>query len=191
MTARLPLGGGLLLAATLAASGCALVGYPGGVPDVYAKPTDRAEVADAVPRDEALSPYGNMPEYQVDGVTYHVLASARGYEEEGTASWYGKDFQGKRTSSGEPYDMYAMTAAHRTLPLPTYVEVTNLENGKVVVVRVNDRGPFHSDRLIDLSYVAAEKLGIVGPGTARVRVRALAPGEAARTQGGDGAGSGL
>ena len=130
-----------------------------------------------------------MPEYEVDGVTYHVLASARGYVEEGIASWYGPEFQGKPTSSGEPYDMYAMTAAHRTLPLPTYVEVRNLENGKVVVVRVNDRGPFHPDRLIDLSYMAAQKLGIVQRGTARVRVRALTPGEAG-TRGGGGSGPG-
>lgn len=116
-----------------------------------------------------------MPEYEVDGVTYHVMDSAANYVEEGIASWYGPDFQGKRTSSGETYDMYAMTAAHKTLPLPTYVEVTNLQNGEVVVVRVNDRGPFHPDRIIDLSYMAALKLGIVGSGTARVRVRALKP----------------
>jgi rare lipoprotein A len=91
------------------------------------------------------------------------------------ASWYGPEFQGRRTSSGEPYDMYAMTAAHTSLPLPTYVEVTNLENERRVVVRVNDRGPFHEDRIIDLSYVAAWKLGMIGRGTARVRVRALEP----------------
>lgn len=132
-------------------------------------------IPDAEPRNEARSAYGNPEEYEVDGVKYHVLDSAEGYDEEGTASWYGSGFQGRRTSSGEPYDMYQMTAAHPTLPIPTYVEVTNLDNGRKVVVRVNDRGPFHSDRIIDLSYVAARKLGMVAAGTAHVRVRALAP----------------
>jgi rare lipoprotein A len=190
-----------LLATALALTGCALVGYPSGHPSwtpgpagsssgasaagaspgpdsaVLPDPVNPEDIPDAVPRKEPLSPYGNPPEYQRDGVTYHVLKSAKGYDAEGIASWYGPEFQGKRTSSGEPYDMYAMTAAHKTLPLPTYVEVTNLENGRKVVVRVNDRGPFKKNRLIDLSYVAALKLGIVGSGTARVRVRALTPGE--------------
>jgi rare lipoprotein A len=134
-----------------------------------------ASIPDAVPVQEERSRYGNPPEYEVLGRTYRVLATSRGYEAEGMASWYGPDFQGRRTSSGDPYDMYAMTAAHTSLPLPTYVEVTNLENGRRVVVRVNDRGPFHADRIIDLSYVAAWKLGMVGRGTARVRVRALEP----------------
>ncbi len=128
-----------------------------------------------MPVQEPLSRYGNPSTYEVDGITYRVLESSVGYEAEGMASWYGEEFQGRRTSSGEPYDMYAMTAAHRTLPIPTYVEVTNLENGRTAVVRVNDRGPFHADRIIDLSYAAARKLGIVGPGTAHVRVRALEP----------------
>jgi len=180
---------GLLAAAMMAVSGCAVVGYPGGGPPSAAVPSSPEDVPDAVPRAEPPSAYGNNPEYEVAGVTYHVLKSAEGYVEEGIASWYGTEFQGKRTSSGEPYDMYAMTAAHRTLPLPTYVEVTNLENGKVVVVRVNDRGPFHSDRLIDLSYVAAQKLGIVKSGTARVRVRALIP-DAGSGEGGGGNGLG-
>lgn len=138
-------------------------------------PTDAEieAVPDAVPIPEPRSRYGNPPEYEVDGVTYRVMEGSEGYEEEGMASWYGEQFHGRRTSSGEPYDMYAMTAAHRSLPLPTYVEVTNLENGRTVVVRVNDRGPFHQDRIIDVSYVAARKLGLVGPGTAPVRVRAL------------------
>ncbi|MBE0618028.1 MAG: septal ring lytic transglycosylase RlpA family protein, partial [Proteobacteria bacterium] len=113
--------------------------------------------------------------YEVLGTVYRPMTDAEGYEEEGTASWYGEEFQGRPTSSGETYDMYGMTAAHRTLPLPTYVEITNLENGNRVVVRVNDRGPFHGGRLIDVSYAAAHRLGMVGHGTARVRVRALKP----------------
>jgi rare lipoprotein A len=136
---------------------------------------DLDAIPDARPVQEEKSRYGNRPEYEVFGVTYRVLESSVGYEEEGLASWYGEEFQGRPTSSREPYDMYLMTAAHRSLPLPTYVEVTNLENGRSAVVRVNDRGPFHPDRIIDLSYVAARKLGYVGAGTARVRVRALEP----------------
>ncbi len=136
---------------------------------------DIASIPDAVPRIEPRSPFGNPGSYVVDGQRYHTLASSRGYDERGIASWYGSKFHGLRTSSGEPYDMYAMTAAHRSLPLPSYVEVTNLENGRRVVVRVNDRGPFHKNRIIDLSYVAAAKLGIVGPGTGLVEVRAIDP----------------
>ena len=136
---------------------------------------DLAAVPDAMPRAEPRAAYGNMEEYEVFGRTYRVMESSTGYEAEGMASWYGMEFQGRSTSSGEPFDVYAMTAAHRTLPLPTYLEVTNLENGRTVVVRVNDRGPFHDDRLVDLSYVAAWKLGIIRSGTARVRIRALEP----------------
>jgi rare lipoprotein A len=180
MMAVLPL---LLVPAILAASGCTVVGYPAGVPDVPAPvagapgpgTADAGAVPDAVPVEEPRSRYGNPDEYEVLGQTYRVLDSSEGYVAEGLASWYGEEFHGRRTSSGEPYDMNLMTAAHRTLPIPTYVEVTNLENGRVAVVRVNDRGPFHPDRVIDLSYVAARKLGIIGPGTARVRVRALGP----------------
>jgi rare lipoprotein A len=112
--------------------------------------------------------------YRVHGKQYHVLSSSKNYEEQGLASWYGRDFQRKRTTSGERYNMYGMTAAHKTLPLSTYVLVTNLFNGKHVVVRVNDRGPFVSNRVIDLSYAAAKKLGMVGMGTARVDVKAIA-----------------
>jgi peptidoglycan lytic transglycosylase len=184
-----------LAAVVPAAAGCSLMGYPSGGPPgepapaaasqsgpgplatVAADAPNPDDVPNAVPKKEPLSPYGNPPEYKVDGVTYHVLHNAKGYAAEGIASWYGPDFQGKRTSSGEPYDMYAMTAAHKTLPIPTYVEVTNLENGKKVIVRVNDRGPFEKGRIIDLSYIAALKLGIVGAGSARVRVRALTPGK--------------
>ena len=111
--------------------------------------------------------------YTVYGRTYHPLARAQGFEETGLASWYGPNFHGRRTSSGEIYDMEAMTAAHKILPLDTWVEVTNLENGRKVVVRINDRGPFVDGRIIDLSKAAARKLGIIGPGTARVHIRAL------------------
>lgn len=135
---------------------------------------DYAAIPDAVPQEEPRGRYGNKSPYKVLGKTYRVMDSARGYSEEGTASWYGKKFHGHRTSSFERYDMYAMTAAHKTLPIPTYVRVTNLDNGKEVVVRVNDRGPFHSSRLIDLSWAAAQKLDYIGRGTARVRVEAIA-----------------
>ncbi len=127
------------------------------------------------PRYEPPSRGGNKSPYTVNGRTYHVMASARGYVEEGIASWYGKKFHGYRTSNGEIYNMYDYTAAHKTLPLPTYVRVTNLENGRSVIVRVNDRGPFHGGRLIDLSWAAAKKLGYADKGTARVRVEALTP----------------
>lgn len=132
-----------------------------------------ADVRDAKPRPEPRSAYGNGPVYEVWGETYHVMPTAQGYREKGLASWYGSKFHGRKTSSGEPYDLYKATAAHKTLPLPTYAEVTNLDNGRKVVVKVNDRGPFHSDRIIDLSYAAAVKIGIVEQGTGRVEVRAL------------------
>jgi rare lipoprotein A len=122
---------------------------------------------------------GNPPFYEVFGKRYYVLESSTGYRERGIASWYGRDFHGKRTSGGEPYDMHDMTAAHKTLPIPTWVEVTNLENGKSVVVKVNDRGPFVDDRIIDLSYRAAQDLDMIRNGTARVQVRALADPSAA------------
>lgn len=130
-------------------------------------------IADAIPRSEQRSRYGNPSSYVVHGRRYYVMADARGYKERGIASWYGKKFDGKRTSSGEVYDMHKMTAAHKQLPLPSYVQVTNLENGLQVVVRVNDRGPFHAQRVIDLSYVAAVKLGLDKSGTAPVEVVVL------------------
>jgi len=137
------------------------------------KPVDVSHVSDAVPRDEARSKYGNPKKYTVLGKTYYTLNSSAGYKEQGRASWYGNKFHGRRTSSGETYDMYAMTAAHKTLPLPTYVEVTNLDNGRKVIVKVNDRGPFHEGRIIDLSYSAAKKLDIISQGTGRVEVRTI------------------
>jgi len=131
------------------------------------------DVADAVPQAEPLARYGNHSPYEVFGKKYYVLPSRDGYHERGVASWYGSKFHGRRTSSGEPYDMHLATAAHKTLPLPTYAEVTNLDNGKKVIVKINDRGPFKDDRLIDMSYGAALRLGMTGTGTARVDVRVI------------------
>lgn len=136
-----------------------------------------AELEEPVPKTEPRARYGNGPVYEVRGKTYHVLDSAAGYHARGLASWYGAKFHGHLTSSLEPYDMYKFTAAHKTLPLPTYARVTNLDNGRSVVVRINDRGPFHGDRLIDLSYAAAVRLGIWKQGTGRVEVDAIVPGE--------------
>ena len=128
---------------------------------------------DAVPRPEPRSRYGNGPLYEVLGETYRVMDSSTGYKERGVASWYGKKFHGRLTSNREPYDMYAMTAAHKTLPLPTYVRVRNLRNNKSIVVRVNDRGPFVHNRIIDLSYAAATKLDMIRDGTSLVEVTAI------------------
>lgn len=130
-----------------------------------------------------LSRYGNPGTYKVKGHTYEVMRSSKGYRARGLASWYGTKFHKKRTSSGEGYNMYALTAAHKTLPLPTYVRVKNLNNGREAVVKVNDRGPFHSGRIIDLSYAAAAKIGITSRGTAPVEIEALtstAPGRMAK-----------
>jgi len=129
--------------------------------------------ADPVPRPEPRSRYGNGPVYEVLGQTYRVMDTGSGYKERGVASWYGKKFHGRLTSNREPYDMYEMTAAHKTLPLPTYVKVRNLRNNKSIVVRVNDRGPFVHNRIIDLSYAAALKLDMVRDGTSLVEVTAI------------------
>ena len=136
---------------------------------------DLSAVPDAVPSVQPRSRYGNPDSYVVNGRRYYVMKSSIGYEARGVASWYGTKFNGQRTSDGETYNMYAMTAAHKTLPLPTYVAVTNLHNGKRVIVKVNDRGPFQKNRLIDLSYAAATKLGIVAAGTGLVDVKAIDP----------------
>lgn len=146
---------------------------PDHVPDLdcIAEPTVTAE---------ARSPIGNRSPYTVLGKKYQVLDKVDGYVEQGTASYYGNKFHGRRTSNQEVYDMYAFTAAHKTLPLPSFARVTNLDNGQSVIVRVNDRGPFHDGRVIDLSYAAAYKLGITQRGTGRVEVRALTPGEEGR-----------
>lgn len=138
---------------------------------------DWSKIPDAVPKWEPRARYGNHSPYKVLGKTYQVMPSGAGYREKGIASWYGKKFSGRATSSQEPYDPYAMTAAHKTLPLPSYVRVTNLDNGKRIVVRVNDRGPFHAGRIIDLSFAAAHKLGYANNGTANVIVEAIDPGE--------------
>lgn len=130
-----------------------------------------------MPKREPRSAHGNPPFYDVLGKRYVVLASADGYVERGVASWYGPTFHGENTSSGERYDMYAMTAAHKTLPLPTYARVTNLRNGRSVIVRINDRGPFVANRLIDLSYTAAAKLDMLREGTTLVEVKAITPTE--------------
>ncbi|MCZ6525643.1 MAG: septal ring lytic transglycosylase RlpA family protein [Gammaproteobacteria bacterium] len=130
-------------------------------------------IPNAVPRVEARSKYGNSKSYDVFGKRYYVLDDMKDFVQKGIASWYGKKFHGRRTSNGETYDMYAMTAAHKSLPLPTYVEVTNLKNNKRIIVRINDRGPFHENRVIDLSYTAARKLDIVESGTGLVEIRAI------------------
>jgi rare lipoprotein A len=126
-----------------------------------------------IPKQEPLSHYGNPDTYRVEGKRYDVMTTTAGYHARGLASWYGTKFHARRTSSGEHYDMYALTAAHKTLPLPTYLRVKNLSNGKSVIVKVNDRGPFHSDRILDLSYGAAVKLGIFPKGTSMVEIEAL------------------
>lgn len=138
---------------------------------------DVAHIPDAVPRKETRTRAGNKPSYTVLGKTYQVLPDSRGFTEEGIASWYGNKFHGRPTANGEIYSMYGMTAAHKNLPIPSYVRVTNLNNGRQVVVRVNDRGPFHDGRVIDLTYAAASKLGFVKQGTAPVRVEAVGPGD--------------
>jgi len=145
-------------------------------------PGDSAKLAaipDAVPRTEPLHRWANRP-YEALGKTYVPLTRVGSFQQQGTASWYGKRFHGNPTSSGEKYDMYKMTAAHPILPIPSYARVTNLANGRTVVVRVNDRGPFHKERVIDLSYAAAYKLGYVAAGSARVLVEQIVPGGAPR-----------
>ncbi len=132
-------------------------------------PANLAEIADAVPRDEPYNRYANKP-YTVFGHTYTPVLNKEPTKERGIASWYGKKFHGQKTASGELYDMFAMTAAHPTLPIPSYAKVTNLKNGKSVVVRINDRGPFHTDRIIDLSYAAAARIGLASPGSGMVEV---------------------
>jgi len=134
------------------------------------RPINIDAIPDAIPKDEPLSPKGNDSPYEFAGKKYEVLPKAQSYSAIGIASWYGKQFQGKRTASGERFDMFSMTAAHRSLPLPSYVKVTNLSNNKSVVVRINDRGPFIKGRLIDVSYAAAVKLGLIATGHARVKM---------------------
>ena len=141
-------------------------------------PPNLAGIPDAEPKVEPLHRYANRP-YKVFGTQYVPLARVQAFRQQGAASWYGRRFHGNPTASGEPYDMYAMTAAHPTLPIPSYVRVTNPANGRSVVVRVNDRGPFHAGRIIDLSYAAAHRLGFVQAGSTRVELEAIVPEEAA------------
>jgi len=143
------------------------------------KDVDLSHIPDAVPRYETRTIAGNKNPYTVLGKTYHLIEDDSAYRERGNASWYGNKFNGYNTSNGERYDMYAMTGAHKTLPIPSYVRVTNLDNGKSVVVRINDRGPFHQGRIIDLSYAAAQRIGIHKTGTGRVEVEIALPGDAA------------
>ncbi|MEX0976227.1 MAG: septal ring lytic transglycosylase RlpA family protein [Woeseia sp.] len=173
-SARQGIAGTLLLVLLSACASGPVDGPPRSAPD--------ALPPDAVPRQEPRSRYGNGPVYEVFGHRYVVMDSSLGYRERGVASWYGQKFHGRPTSSQEPYDMHAMTAAHKTLPLPTYVRVRNLRNGKSVVVRVNDRGPFVDNRIIDLSYAAAQHLDMVQDGTSLVEVTALGYDEAESVQ---------
>lgn len=145
-------------------------------------PASLDQIADAVPRVEPLHRYANRP-YNRFGKDYVPITAVGPFRQTGLASWYGRRFHGLPTSSGEIYDMYAMTAAHPTLPIPSYARVTNPANRRSVVVRINDRGPFHPDRIIDLSYAAAWKLGIVAAGSARVVVEAIVPGKVAAVAG--------
>lgn len=156
-----------------------------GIPYDVFKPGDSApghyvdidSIPNAIPRNEPRSRHGNPVSYYVFGKKYYVMANSEGYVERGVASWYGTKFQGRKTSSGEIYEPYGMTAAHKSLPLPTYVRVTNLDNHKSVIVKVNDRGPFVNNRLIDLSYAAAKKLGITKNGTGYVEIRTISSGK--------------
>jgi len=162
--------------------GCGSAPRPGG----YYKddgpherpPANLDRIADAVPRVEPLHKYANRP-YEALGKRFVPMTSLQPFKQRGLASWYGKRYHGQKTSSGEIYDMYAMTAAHPTLPIPSYARVTSVANGKSVVVRINDRGPFKSERVIDLSYVAAHRLGFIQAGQAQVEVEAVVPGRTA------------
>lgn len=167
----------LVLSISMLLVACGMFGDRDGAPSgaMLKSHQEIMAIPDAVPRVERRSKYGNPASYKVFGKQYSVMDSAKGYRKKGVASWYGTKFHGRRTSSGEPYDMYAMTAAHKSLPLPTYVQVTNLKNKRSVVLKVNDRGPFHDNRLIDLSYAAAVKLGITAQGTGLVEVVAINP----------------
>ena len=163
-----------LTTAILVISGCSTgpLQRGDGAPNVH---VNVDAIPDAVPRHEPMSKYGNPDTYVVHGKRYTTRKHSKGFIQRGIASWYGTKFHGRRTSSGESYNMYAMTAAHKTLPLPTYVEVINLDNNRRITVKVNDRGPFHEGRIIDLSYAAAIKLGIDKTGTGRVEIRAIDP----------------
>lgn len=161
----------------LALAGCAP--FPATHDHGPGTPVDVSQVPDAVPGDETPSRYGNPASYTVLGKSYSLVPSCKGYHERGIASWYGTQFHGGRTSDGETYDMYTMSAANKVVPIPCYARVTNLVNGKSVIVKINDRGPFVDNRVIDLSYAAASRLGMLGTGTALVDVQAVSQGETA------------
>ncbi len=182
----------MILVATLVLPGCFATPSKGNKTQVATKKTtkrykieqdlgpgrgeripDLSKIPNAIPKPEPKSRIGNPKQYKVFNKIYAVLPHSKGFKERGTASWYGKKFHGYHTSNGEIYDMYGMSAAHKSLPLPTYVKVKNLNNGKHVIVKVNDRGPFHEDRIIDLSYAAAAKLGILATGTGNVEIEAV------------------
>ncbi len=160
----------LLLAAAAIQLACTQL-EPGDGKPLYELSAD--EVVEPIPRPEKIVAAGNTSPYRVNGQTYRVMNSGAGYRERGVASWYGRKFHGRKTANGETFSAYKASAAHRSLPIPAYVRVTNLDNGRSMVVRVNDRGPFHSDRIIDLSYAAAVRLGFAESGTARVEVAAI------------------
>lgn len=165
---------GLLLVAGTLLGGCS--SSPPTISDsAPASPVDVSNIPDAVPRVEPITKAGNKTPYTVLGKTYRVMANPAGFQEEGIASWYGQKFHGRYTSNGEIYDMYGMTAAHKTLPIPCYVRVTNKANGRSAIVRVNDRGPFHDGRVIDLTYSGAVKLGFLQTGTAPVKIELIDP----------------
>jgi rare lipoprotein A len=167
----------VLLAAVLAGCG-STPERPGGYykdDGPGARVPDLASIPDAMPRHEPLHRWANRP-YEALGKRFVPLTRVGPFQQRGVATWYGKRFHGKATSSGETYDMYRMSAAHPILPIPSYARVTNLANGRTVIVRVNDRGPFHKERIIDLSYAAATKLGYVAAGSARVLVEQIVPG---------------
>jgi rare lipoprotein A len=172
----------LLALVCLLLGGCGSTSNPGGYykdDGPHERPPDNLDrVADAVPRSEPLHKFANRP-YQALGKQYVPMTSLQPFRQRGLASWYGKRYHGQKTSSGEVYDMYQMTAAHPTLPIPSYARVTSTKNGRSVVVRINDRGPFRSGRVIDLSYVAAHKLGYIQAGEAMVEVESIVPGRRA------------
>ncbi|MCK4870891.1 MAG: septal ring lytic transglycosylase RlpA family protein [Gammaproteobacteria bacterium] len=161
-----------ILTCLLFLSACSSIQTQDAAPQRY---VDAAKIPNAVPKPLSKSRFGNPSSYVVNSHRYYVLKSAKGYDKKGIGSWYGTKFHGHLTSTRAVYDMFAMTAASTELPLPTYAQVTNLQNGKQIIVKVNDRGPFDKDRIIDLSYAAARKIGYANRGTAPVEVRAIDP----------------
>jgi rare lipoprotein A len=162
-----------LVVISLLLPACGGIYYAHPLQDGAGVKIDRNEIKNAQPIEEPITKAGNTNPYTQFGITYEIMPSSLGYREVGNASWYGSKFHGRRTSNGDIYDMYSMTAAHKTLPIPTYVRVTRVDTQQTIIVRVNDRGPFHDQRIIDLSYAAAVKLGFSDSGTAEVLVEAI------------------